>query len=507
MMKKRIVALLLAGLMSATALASCTVRGNNHTGGTEPDQNPPTSQTTPDPGTTVTPPTITWQEVDKSVFTVNEVRLREEASNSGNALASIPKETELHCTKQSTSWYYVEYEKDGATLQGYVSKASVTEVNILATDFVDVEGGSKIMYANAKTINVRLYPTDADFSTAVGSFSLNDEVTVLATNGSWYKVKYVKNNEEKTYFVSASCLNTEKVTDPDDDTPYKDLFTDVNGETGVTKYISVEGKVNFRKAPNTEASIIMSLSDGCPVTVLKTGTVGNMAWSYVVVKIEADKDGVPDEYKFGYISSDYLSDTTGDMTLDDLLTHYPTFNKIEGGMMYYVLKETTITIRREPVFPAEGEASNSLSNPQSGKTPESIKAIKVLATGEVDGTRWFIVEYVKKDGDKETLIRGFVGGKAIGLLTTDPSGNPTVTLEDLIIKYPQFTQLETPKTVATNGITNCYGTPDTTGEVLNQLAAGIELKLVAEETGAFTSWCVVETTDGKLFFVGKQFVD
>lgn len=506
MMKKRIVALLLAGLMSATALVSCRVQGNNNTGGTEPNQNPPT-QTTPDPGSTVTPPTITWQDVDKSVFTVNEVTLRAEAGNNGQALAKIAKETELHCTKQSTSWYCVEYEKDGEVLQGYVSKASVTEVNILGTDFVEVEGGSKIMYANAKTINVRLYPTDADFSTAVGSFKLNDEVTVLATNGTWYKVKYVKNGEEKAYYVSASCLDSEMVTDADDDSQYQDLFTEVNGEVGITKYIKVEGKVNFRKAPNTESTIIMSLSDGVMVTVLKTGTVNGAAWSYIVVKVASEKEGVPDEYKFGYISSDYLSDTTGDMTLDDLLAHYPTFTKIEGGMMYYVLKETTITIRREPVFPAEGEASNSLSNPQSGKTPESIKAIKVLATGKIDDTMWFIVEYVKKEGDKETLIRGFVGGKAIEYLTTDANGNPTVTLEDLIIKYPQFVKLETPTTVVTNGITNCYGTPDTTGEVLAQLAAGIELKLVAQESGAYSTWCVVENAEGKLFFVGKQFVD
>ena len=507
MMKKRIVALLLAGLMTTAALASCHVQGNGPHGNTEPEQNPPqTNQTTPDPGTSVTP-SVTWQDVDKNVYTVNDVKLRQEASGTSTALVNVPKETALHCTKQSTSWYYVEYtDGQNNVFQGYVSKASVTEINILGTNFVAVEGGSKVMYANAKTINVRLYPSDADFSTVVGSFALNDEVTVLATDGTWYKIKYVKNNEEKNYFVSASCLSDTKVTNPDDDSPYVDLFTPVNGEEGIEKYVSVDkdGKVNFRKAPTKDASIIMSLSNGVKVIVLKTGMVNDMAWSYVAVLITSDKTGVPSYYEFGYISSDYLSNTNGDMTLDDLLTHYPTFTKIDGGMMYYVRQEAIITIRREPVFPAEGEASNSLSNPQSGKTPESIKAIKVVATGTIDETRWFIVEYVKKDGENETLIRGFVGGKALEYLTTDANGNPTITIDDLLTKYPQFTKFETPTKITTTGVANCYGTPDTTGAELGQLAAGTEVTLVAQETGTFATWYVVEA-NGKLCFVGKQF--
>ena len=153
MMKKRIVALLLAGLMSATALASCRVQNQNQHGGTEPNQNPPTNQTTPGENTN-NPPAITWQEVDKNVYSISDVKLRQEASGTSTALASIAKETALHCTKQSTSWYYVEYGE----LKGYVSKASVTEINILGTDFVEITGGSKVMYANAQTINVRLYP-------------------------------------------------------------------------------------------------------------------------------------------------------------------------------------------------------------------------------------------------------------------------------------------------------------------------------------------------------------
>lgn len=509
-MKKRIVALLLAGLMTTATLASCVVQNSDDPHKTEPNQNPPTNQTTPDPGVNNNPPVVTWQDVDKTVYTVKDVTLRKEANGTSTALASISKETALHCTKQSTSWLYVEYEKDGETLQGYITKTSLTEINILATDFVEIEGGSKIMYANAKTINVRLYPTDAEFSSSVGTFSLNDEVTVYATNGTWYQVKYVKNGEEKKYFVSASCLSNAKVTDPDDDTPYRDLFTAVNGEEGVTKYVSVEkdGKVNFRVAPliHKDTDIIMSLSNGCKVTLLKTGTVDGMAWSYVAVYVTSDKDGVPSEYKYGYISSAYLSDMSGEMTLDELIEHHG-FTKIEGGMMYYVLKGATINIRSTPDFPdtAAGEADNLLTSPQSGTTAESIKALKVVATGKVGDTTWFMVEYTKKDGENETIVRGFVGGKALEQLTTDEGGERIVTIEELKTKYPQLTILETPETKTANKAANCYGTPDTTGTVLGKIDAGATVTVVAKETGSRATWCVIQTAEGKLFFVGIEF--
>ena len=503
MMKRRIVALLLAGLMTTAALASCRAQtnNNNNPGGTEPNQG--TSQTTPKPEDPYTPPTVTWSDVDKTVYTVNDVKLRQDASDTSTALATIAKATAVHCTKQSSAWYYVEY--DGK--QGYIRKTSVTETNITGSDFVNVEGGSKIMYANSKTINVRPYPVQNDtIAAAVGSYSLNDEVVVLAQNDNWYKVKYIKNGEEFEYFVSKDCLSEQKVVDPDDDSIYENLFTEVNGEVGVEKYVRVSGTVNFRKAPNTKASIIMSLSDGVKVTVLKTGTVDGTAWSYIVVKVESDKEGVPSTYEYGYISSAYLADTNGDMTLDEFIAYHG-FNKIEGGMMYYVLKEASIKLRSTPDFPDTdaGEKDNELTIIQSGTTPESIKSLKVVATGEVDGFAWFMAEYTKKEGDKETVIRCFVGGKALDNLTTDASGERVVTIQDLVNKYPKLTILETPEIKTATKKANCYGTNDTTGTVLGTIEVGTEVTVVATETGTFATWCVIQTQEGKLLFVGVEF--
>lgn len=491
MMKKRIVALLLAGLMSAAALTSCRVQ-NTNPGGTEPQGSTP-AQTTPTPDNPYQPPVETWQDVNKSVFTFNEVKLRQQATNTGTALATIPKETELHCTKQSTSWYYVEYKKGEETISGYVSKASVTEANILGTDMVEVDGGSKVMYVKTTTLNVRLYPSDNDnFSTKMGSYKLNEAVTVLATNGTWARVQYA---EGKIYYVAYAYLSDTEVEDPNDETKYEGLFTDVDGTP--TMYVDNVSQVKVRKAPNTSSDEVLALSKGDAVTVLKVGTVDGKEWKYVVVKVEPKKPGDGVTYERGYISADCLSYTNGDMSLEDLLKLYPMFNATEVTTMY-VLLDSSITIRSNPVFPEEGE-DNSLSNPQS--TAQSIKSLKVLATGEVDDIKWFLVESTKKEGETEKVIRGFVGGKALEYLTSDPSGKKTVTIEELLLKYPEFEKLETPITVKTVSEANCYGTPETTKEPIKKLDADTQVTLVAKEEGNFVTWAVVQDSQGALYFV------
>ena len=506
MMKKRIVALLLAGLMSATALASCRVQGNKNPNGTEPNQDPPTNQTTPDPNTNVTPPVVTWQDVDKSVFTINDVKLRQEANGTSTALVNIPKEVELHCTKQSTSWYYVEYveTKDGqeTTHQGYVSKASVTEIDILGTDFVDVANGPKVMYANAKTINVRLYPSEAEFSSIVGSFSLNKEVTVISTNGTWYKVKYIKDNVEKNYYVHGSCLSEAKVTDPNDDSPYKDLFTDVEGTPKM--FVGVD-KVNFRKTPSTNenVTIIMSLSKGCEVTVLKTGTVAGKEWSYVKVDIPNNfETGVPAHPEYGYISSDCLSTSSGSQTLEDLLATYPDFTAIESKTMY-VLKGATLNVRYTP-FVSE-DAENIMDTIGSKDETAPVTAVKVLAMG----TKWCIIEHTKKVNNEDKILLGFVN---LDYLTSSPSGEKVESLQDLLDRYAskfEFTVCEPSRTVTAKGVVKCYTNPEPQNwetDAVKNLAKDAQVTLVAEQIGDGATWYIIqETENGPYYFVGMSF--
>ena len=498
MMKKRIVALLLAGLMTTAALASCRVQNSGTPNGTEPSQTTPQNQQTTKPEDTYKPPVETWEDIDTTVYVVlDNAKLRPEANTFGTALETLPLEAALHCTKQSASWYYVEYNGK----QGYVQKTSVTETDILGTDMVEVDGGSKVMYVvGTDTLNIRLYPSDNNgFSERIDSYKRNDEVTVLATNGTWARVQY---SEDKTYYVSCAFLSDTQEEDANDDSKYAHLFTDVEGEP--TMYVDNVSQVKVRKAPNTSSDEKLALEKGESVTVLKAGVVDGKEWKYVVVEVPPQKEGDGPSYVRGYISADCLSYTNGEMGLDELLALYPMFEKTEAITMYIVL-ESAITIRSTPVFPAEGE-DNSLSHPYS--TAESIKAIKILAIGEVDGTTWRIVEFTKKNGENEQVIIGFIANGVMSVLTSDPNGKVTLTPDDVLVKYPdQFEKLETPVTVTTKGVANCYGAPETTKDPLKQLAADTQVTLIAKEKGNYVTWAFVQDSEGAYYFVNYSLLN
>ena len=502
MMKKRIVALLLAGLMTTTALASCRAQNSNNPNGTEPNQTTASNpQNTTNPNDPNNVPTDKWEDVGASVYTYKNVTLRKEANSTSTALASIPKETELLCIKQNKTWYFVEYDGE----EGYILKSSATTINFLPTDFVPLEGGPKVMYANAKTINVRPYPIANDtIAKAVGSYSLNDEVTVVAQNNNWYRVKFIdKNKVEHLYYVHSSCLSDTKGEDPNI-VPADELFTVVadNVQSAPTMYVYGVTHANVRKAPNINADELLTLDKGDAVKILRTIVIDGKEWMHVGVEIAPQRPEDDVIYKYGYISSDCLAHTNGDMTIEDLLNIYTDFTAKEQTM--YILQDSSIFIRSAPAFNDE----NILFSPKSGTNLTDIKTIKVLAEGIVkdEGTQkdytWYIVECTQKEGTTEKIVRGFVGGKALDVLTTDPSGKPTVTLEGLLNDYPnQFTILETPVTVTTKSEANCYGTPSTEETPLTKLNTNTTITLVATAKGYDTTWAVIQTSEGAYYFV------
>lgn len=483
MMKKRMIALLLAGLMTTASLTACRVQGNNdNPTGTEPNQNN-SSQTTTTPDEPYNPSTTTWTDEDKMLYAIGEIQLLEEAKTNSKSLATIPVEAELHCTKKSASWYYVEY--DGK--QGYVSKTNVTENKFVSIN----EAGSKVMYANAKTINVRLYPyANASIE---GTYNRNDEVTVIASNGSWYKIQY---SEDKTYYVSADCLSDTKWVDPNDDSAYRDMFEPVTDKP----VMYTTDKVNLRATPvtGTTENIITTLAKGREVTVTAKATLNDgSVWVRVIVEILPENEGDGIEKKEGYVSFDYLSLYADETTLDSLLSIYEGFTKRDPATTMYIVVDSTIFIRSTPSFPGENDPDNYAAT--LGSIEESIEQLTVLADGTVDDVLWYIVEYTVKEGETEKAYRGFVGGKALQQLTTDPEGKPVLTLETFLSSYSgKYDILETPATVTTKA-TNCYGTPDSSTTKVDTLVAGTEVLLVAQEKGDAATWAVIKYNNGYYF--------
>ena len=102
-MKKRILALLLTGLlvMSAAACQKTTENPNlngttNHTTTTTGPDNPP-------------PPQTGYTTVDEDVYAVADIALRTSASTTEQPALTVPFKTALHRVKYSSSWSVVEY--------------------------------------------------------------------------------------------------------------------------------------------------------------------------------------------------------------------------------------------------------------------------------------------------------------------------------------------------------------------------------------------------------------
>ena len=212
---KRILALLLAGVL-LLSLASCVSNnGDEETGeptdttNTNTDTNTDTS-TTGGEDSTEPEDSIKWEETDETVYTFKAVNLR--ADVNGESLKSLDSELALHRTRVSEAWSYVEVTIDGEKLEGYISNKYITTVNILGTDFVTIEGG-KTMYAISESgVNVRKYPTVSDFSTVVKTIAKDTEVKAVAKNDNWFKIEDTTEDETTPvyYYISAKLLSETK---------------------------------------------------------------------------------------------------------------------------------------------------------------------------------------------------------------------------------------------------------------------------------------------------------
>lgn len=491
-MKKRLLALLLAGLMTAS-MASCVATGNNtNTGGGEGTLDLPSQGTTSGnkPGPDIPTPG-TWKEVDKTVYTFEAATLYADAKTSSAKVASLPAEKELHCTLQNSYWSYVEYTEGEETVKGYVSNESLTTVDLLAKTFTAVEGGEKTMYIAGKkgdTARVRLYPCTDDFSKVMATLTWNTPVTVVSENGDWSRIAYEVDGNTKYYFISSNLLTATEQIDYDDPAQWEDLFE--NCTTPLTKYVS-GNTLNLRVAPNTEATSVEILTLDMEVTVKATAQIGESNWSYVEVWMPEKKPGDGPYLAKGYVNSKYLSDkkSTAPATLEDLLDLYPgAFEALETPKTMYAAGNTFV--RSTPLFPNtdEGEKTNIVASLIKAE------AVKVVATGTYNDTSFYVIEYTLE----EKLGYYFVGAST---LTTDPTGKPTITLGDLTEKYPQF-EICTESTVTVTNASgaNCYLKPIFAENPDLHLDLGDEVTLVATANDS-TSWWVIRTDNGTLYFV------
>lgn len=231
-----------------------------------------------------------WSGINQSGYTLGEVVLYQETSETSTVLRVIPKETEIYCIQENSDWYYVEY--DG--VRGYVLPYNVTNVDIFATDFIHFLT-PKVMYVGEERMDTFRYP---GYLIKNGYYTLNTEVVVLGTNGEW---ALVQRDDGTTCYMEYHYLLDAPFENPDEVYQYK-YFWGVWGTP--TEYVSGDG-IPLYKTPSDQSEVLLVLPEGNEVTLLKSGHVDDNNWCYVVVEDPND----PTSCVFGYMFANSLTST------------------------------------------------------------------------------------------------------------------------------------------------------------------------------------------------------
>ncbi|MBQ9760335.1 MAG: hypothetical protein IJW16_03180 [Clostridia bacterium] len=478
-MKKRILTLLLAGLMAMSAV-----------GCNEPTENP---NATGDPNGT-TSPVVTdesgYQIVNETVYSlVAELNLRLEANTAGEPAKKLGFAAEMTRIKYGSRWSVVVYE--GA--EYYVMSEYLTTDDLGLKTFTAMS--DTIVHATTAGVNVRLYPST---STLIeGNFykklTRNETVTAIAQNSDWYQIRL----DGKKYYVSKQYFAEGAMPSVNDLGDYVSKFNAGKLDTPTTMYIS-ENSVRVRQYPSTEeySSVITSYIKDTPVTVIAVAKIEGYKWAQVLA-LEDPDDPASNEVT-AYIRYDMLSLAKGadNTKLESLITAYGFVDYDTNVQMFVASNAGGLRVRTSPIIP---EGDNKNDNVYASLTAGQEVTAVAYGTGEYQD--WVIISYSKDDTTRYHFV-----SKAY--LTSNAGGVSSLTSESYKT-YGLTLYTGTPTKTVKVGGAYTYLTPDLNlDNKSSTLAAGATVTVIAE--GSYTnnnaitySVYFVKDANGSYWFINQ----
>ena len=479
-MKKRILALLLTGLlvMSAAACQKTTENPNlngttNHTTTTTGPDNPP-------------PPQTGYTTVDEDVYAVADIALRTSASTTEQPALTVPFKTALHRVKYSSSWSVVEYNNT----EYYVLTSLLTTDDLEAKKIVPFNNAVIMHVSDEKGANVRKYPSTNSLiaNNLIKTLSVGTNVTVYGKGNGWCQVKL--DNDSNLYYISADLLTEGKqVTQAEIEAEMNQKFS-FSSENPTTMYVTNilpadEGdKLNYRThaIAATYSTIKGYFVLGDAVKVTSIATINGSEWAQIVVEGKED---------FFYVNTYYLTDSqqgASDLNadLDKLLDAYPAFKKYDAPKTMYASTkaEGGIPIRYSPVNDVEfgNVLENAFHYTKDG-------ALTVVAYGTGDKVSWCIVNY-----------RGGYYFANTTYMTPHEDGTPIATLGDLLAKYTGLTACNPVEEMTVKKTIKSYEDGERTKEA-GTYAVNDKVSVVAKGIVNGSRVYLVETSSGSYVFI------
>ncbi len=232
-MNKKLLALLLAGLLVASVTA-CTggddPKDTTDSGSVNPEDSYivvgtddagnditeiPTQEPS-DPGFDPSETNPTFVDVSKKVVVFAGVATVRTSTvlEAENAVGWPSEGKILDVTGESDNWYRINYTVDGETKTCYIAKTVAADAAAL-DGYTDVEEEVEI---NVEAVNVRSYPSTASDLSIRGSLKKGTKVTRVAVGEKWSRILFEVVSETETdaegnakveikeYYVSNDCL-------------------------------------------------------------------------------------------------------------------------------------------------------------------------------------------------------------------------------------------------------------------------------------------------------------
>ena len=231
-MNKKLLALLLAGLLVASMAACTNTKPNDETTnsdntpedsyiviGTDENGNDVTEIPSKEPETDPFDPSETnptFVDVTKKIVVFAGVAtVRTSTVLAENNAVGWPSEGKLlDVTGESENWYRITYSVDGEDKECYIAKTVAADASAL-DGYTDVEEEVEITVAAE---NVRSYPSTASNLSVRGSLKKGAKVTRVAISEKWSRILFEVVSETETdaesnakveikqYYVSNDCL-------------------------------------------------------------------------------------------------------------------------------------------------------------------------------------------------------------------------------------------------------------------------------------------------------------
>jgi hypothetical protein len=237
-MNKKLLALLLAGLLVASMAACTPNKPNDDTTdsgntpedsyiviGTDENGNDVTEIPSKEPETDPFDPSETnptFVDVTKKVVVFASVAtVRTSTVLADNNAVGWPSEGKLlDVTGESENWYRITYSVDGEDKECYIAKTVAADASAL-DGYTDVEEEVEII---VDAVNVRSYPSTASNLSVRGSLKKGAKVTRVAVSEKWSRIFFEVVSETETdaegnakveikqYYVSNDCLKVVEAT-------------------------------------------------------------------------------------------------------------------------------------------------------------------------------------------------------------------------------------------------------------------------------------------------------